>query len=47
MADVVIDVQDVTKELKLGQHTVHALRGVNMSIERGEMVGIIRAIREW
>jgi putative ABC transport system ATP-binding protein len=41
MADVVIDVQNVTKELKLGQHTIHALRGVNMSIQRGEMVGIV------
>jgi putative ABC transport system ATP-binding protein len=41
MSDVVIDVQNVTKELKLGQHIVHALRGVNMTIQRGEMVGII------
>lgn len=41
MSDVVIDVQNVTKELKLGQHTVHALRGVNMTIHQGEMVGIV------
>ena len=41
MPDVVIDVQNVTKELKLGQHTIHALRGVNMTIQRGEMVGIV------
>jgi putative ABC transport system ATP-binding protein len=41
MSDIVIDVQNVTKELKLGQHTIHALRGVNMSIQRGEMVGIV------
>ena len=41
MADVVIDVQNVTKELKLGQHTIHALRGVNMTILRGDMVGIV------
>jgi len=41
MANLVIDVQNVTKELKLGQHTVHALRGVNMAIQSGEMVGIV------
>lgn len=41
MTRFVIDVQNVTKELKLGQHTVHALRGVNMQIQSGEMVGIV------
>lgn len=41
MTHFVIDVQNVTKELKLGQHTVHALRGVNMTIYAGEMVGIV------
>src|SRR5215207_5358545 len=41
MTQPVIDVQNVTKELKLGQHTIHALRGVNMTIQRGEMVGIV------
>jgi putative ABC transport system ATP-binding protein len=41
MAQAVIEVHSVTKELKLGQHTVHALRGVNMTIYRGEMVGIV------
>ncbi|MEM9952620.1 MAG: ABC transporter ATP-binding protein [Chloroflexota bacterium] len=41
MTRSVIDVQNVTKELKLGQHTVHALRGVNLSIQSGEMVGIV------
>lgn len=41
MTHSVIDVQNVTKELKLGQHTVHALRGVNMTIQAGEMVGIV------
>ncbi|GAB5493112.1 MAG: ABC transporter ATP-binding protein [Phototrophicaceae bacterium] len=41
MTQSVIDVQNVTKELKLGQHIVHALRGVNMTIYAGEMVGIV------
>jgi putative ABC transport system ATP-binding protein len=38
---IVIDVRNVTKELKMGQHTVHALRGVTFAIEAGEMVGIV------
>ncbi|MCA9914314.1 MAG: ATP-binding cassette domain-containing protein, partial [Anaerolineae bacterium] len=41
LAEYVIDVRDVTKDLKLGQHTVHALRGVNFQIARGEMAGIV------
>lgn len=41
MPHAVIEVNDVTKELKLGQHTVHALRGVHMTIYQGEMVGIV------
>lgn len=38
---LVIDVQNVTKDLKMGQHTVHILRGVDMQIAQGEMVGIV------
>lgn len=41
MSKAVIDVQNVTKDLKLGQHTVHALQGVTMQIQRGEMVSIV------
>lgn len=41
MEQAVIDVQRVTKELKLGSHMVHALRGVDLRIEAGEMVGIV------
>ena len=41
MTHPVIEVKEVTKELKMGQHTIHALRGVNMLIQRGEMVGIV------
>lgn len=37
----VIDVQNITKDLRMGAHTVHALRGVSLKIHRGEMVGII------
>lgn len=41
MPDIVIDVQNVTKELKMGQHTVHALRGIDLQIYAGEMLGIV------
>jgi putative ABC transport system ATP-binding protein len=41
MSKTVIDVQNVTKDLKLGQHTVHALQDVTMQIQRGEMVSIV------
>lgn len=41
MQQPVIRAENITRELKLGSHTVHALRGVNMEIFPGEMVGII------
>lgn len=43
MADsnVVIHTRGLTKELPLGSYTVHALRGVDMDIYAGEMVGIV------
>ncbi len=37
----VILAREVTRQLKLGAHIVHALRGVNLEIHRNEMVGII------
>ena len=41
MAHSVIRAVDITRELKLGSHTIHALRGVNMEIYQNEMVGIV------
>ncbi len=38
---VVLDVQDVKKDLQSGEVTVHALRGITMRVKRGEFVGII------
>lgn len=37
----VIEVRGVTKVLRIGQHEVHALRGVDLRVEKGEMVGIV------
>jgi len=41
MPDTVIRVREVTKDLSLGKVTIHALRGVDMDIYAGEMVGIV------
>jgi putative ABC transport system ATP-binding protein len=40
-SNIVIRTRGLTKELPLGRHTVHALRGVNMDIRAGEMVSIV------
>jgi len=41
MPKPVIHTEDITRELKLGSHTIHALQGVNMDIYQNEMVGIV------
>ncbi len=41
MAQPVIRAREITRELKLGTHVVHALRGVNLEIYAKELVGII------
>ncbi len=41
MGNVVIRTQGVTKDLPLGKTTIHALRGIDMEINNGEMVGIV------
>jgi putative ABC transport system ATP-binding protein len=39
--NVVIRARELAKELPLGKHTVHALRGVDLDIYAGEMVSIV------
>ena len=41
MSQPAIQARDVTRQLRLGSHIVHALRGVNLEIHPKEMVGII------
>ena len=41
MSQPVIRARNITRNLKLGSHVVHALRGVNLEILPKEMVGII------
>ena len=37
----VLEAKDLQKQYKLGQHTVHALTGVNFQVEKGEFVAIM------
>jgi len=37
----IIRTRELTKDLSMGSHTVHALRGVDMDIYAGEMVAIV------
>jgi putative ABC transport system ATP-binding protein len=41
MSNAMIHAANVTKDLRLGQITIHALRGVDMQINIGEIVGIV------
>src|SRR6202011_1719870 len=43
MADSVIEVRDLTKTYQLGDVEVRALRGVSLTIQRGEFVAIMGA----
>jgi putative ABC transport system ATP-binding protein len=41
MSEWVIEAQDLTKTYKMGEMEVHALRGVSLQIQRGEIVSIM------
>jgi len=41
MAEPVIETQDLAKDYRLGAHVVHALGGVSLTIEAGDMVAIM------
>src|ERR1700735_5526581 len=43
MADAVINVHDLSKTYQLGELEVRALRGVDLTIERGEFVAVMGA----
>jgi putative ABC transport system ATP-binding protein len=38
---MVIVTEDLTKDYRLGPHVVHALRGVSVSVERGEFLAVM------
>ncbi len=41
MDDLVIDAKGLTKVYRMGQVEVHALRGVSLSVRRGEVISIM------
>jgi putative ABC transport system ATP-binding protein len=41
MAEPLIETQSLAKDYRLGAHVVHALRGVSVTIEAGELVAIM------
>jgi putative ABC transport system ATP-binding protein len=41
MAEPVIEIQDLSKDYWLGAHVVHALHGVSLTVEAGELVAIM------
>jgi putative ABC transport system ATP-binding protein len=41
MAEPVIETQDLSKDYWLGDHVVHALRGVSVAVEVGELVAVM------
>jgi len=43
MADVIIELKDVTRTYHLGDVDVQALRGVSLTVERGELLAIVGA----
>ncbi|MEQ8676416.1 MAG: ABC transporter ATP-binding protein [Aggregatilineales bacterium] len=40
-SEFVLQVDNITKDLKLGEVTVHILRGITLNVKRGEVLGII------
>ena len=41
MSEYVIDAEGITKVYKMGEIEVHALRGVSLKVERGEVISIM------
>ncbi len=47
MSEPIISVKHITKTYKMGDFEVHALRGINVDIDKGEFVAIMGASGYW
>lgn len=41
MSNIIININNLKRDFKVGSETVHALRGISFSIEEGEFVTIM------
>lgn len=41
MVDAIVEIRDVHKSFKLGETTVHALRGLSLELKRGEFTAVV------
>ena len=41
MSDNVIEIRNIIRDFKLGQETVHVLKGIDLDIKRGDYVAIM------
>jgi putative ABC transport system ATP-binding protein len=41
MSDNVIEIRNIVRDFKLGQETVHVLKGIDLDIKKGEYVAIM------
>ncbi|MGH9421487.1 MAG: ATP-binding cassette domain-containing protein, partial [Thermoanaerobaculia bacterium] len=41
MSDIVIETRQITKTYESGSNSVHALRGIDLTVSRGEFIAVM------